>query len=311
MANKHTDSKRVENQTYRQFIRLKYVPTFVMFGVFWLITRLPYALLMAFGRAIGRLAYRTLKSRRQVCESNIRLCFPDLTPDEQTALAKQTFRSFGQGLLETAFAWSRDTDKLADRTHIEGLDHVRAAHAEGRGVLLVGGHFALVDLAGGLVKNHLDFHVVQRDHDNPLFNLWMTRARLKSGKGIVARKDLRTMLRVLKNKGVLWYAPDQDYGRRDSVFVPFFGIETATITGTSRLAKMTNAAVVPIFFYRRLDGHYCLEFSKPLPIPSGDDVADAAYFNQWLETQVRRYPEQYLWLHKRFKTRPEGEPSLY
>lgn len=311
MAIKHKQSNKVDNQTYRAFVSWRNLPLFALFGLFWLLTRLPISWLLPLGRLIGRLSCRVLSSRRKVCETNIRLCFPDLSDQEQQALVKKTFVSFGQGLMESAYAWSRDLSELSSKTTITGLEHIKAAQEAGQGVLLVGGHFALIDLASGLLGSAQDFYAVQRDHDNPLFNLWMTRARLKSATGTVARKDLRSMLRVLKSQEVLWYAPDQDYGRLNSVFIPFFNIPTATITGTSRLAQMGNAAVIPIFFYRTAEGEYRLELSEPMTIPSGDDTADALCFNQWLEVQVKRYPEQYLWLHKRFKTRPKGEPSLY
>jgi len=311
MAINHRRSNRVENQSYAAFVSWRNLPLFALFALFWLLTRLPFSWLLPLGRGVGRLAFYALPSRRKVCETNINLCFPELNADEQQGLVKRVFLSFGQGLMESAYAWSRDLSNLANKTTITGLEHIAAAQAKGRGVLLVGGHFALIDLASGLLGREQEFHAVQRDHDNPLFNLWMTRARLKSAKGTVARKDLRGMLRVLKSQQVLWYAPDQDYGRLNSVFIPFFNIATATITGTSRLSQLGHADVVPIFFYRTATGEYRLELSAPLPIPSGDNETDALCFNQWLETQVRRYPEQYLWLHKRFKTRPEGEPSLY
>lgn len=311
MATNHRQSNRIDNLSYRQFIRLGYLPLWCLLGLFWLLTRLPFSVLLVLGRGIGRLAHRVLTRRRHICATNIALCFPHLSAEQQNALVKKTFVSFGQGIMESAYAWSRDTTKLAGLTTISGLEHIAEAQQAGKGVLLVGGHFALIDLASGLLGNVQDFYAVQRDHDNPLFNLWMTKARLKSAKGCVARKDLRGMLQVLKSGEVLWYAPDQDYGRRDSVFIPFFNVATATITGTSRLAKMTHAVVVPVAFYRKSDGHYCIELSAPLAIPSDDHAADALVFNQWLEQQIERFPEQYLWLHKRFKTRPEGEASLY
>lgn len=311
MAINHKNSNKVDNQTYRAFIHWRNLPLFALFGLFWLLTRLPFSWLLPLGRFLGRLSYQLLSRRRSVCETNIRVCFPQLSAQEQQALVKKTFVSFGQGLMESAYAWSRDLKGLSSKTTITGLEHIKAAQDAGRGVLLVGGHFALIDLASGLLGIKQDFYAVQRDHDNPLFNLWMTRARLKSAKGTIARKDLRSMLRVLKSREVLWYAPDQDYGRLNSLFIPFFNIPTATITGTSRLAQLGNAAVIPIFFYRTAAGEYRLELSEPMTIPSGDDAADALCFNQWLEAQITRYPEQYLWLHKRFKTRPEGETSLY
>ena len=176
---------------------------------------------------------------------------------------------------------------------------------------MVGGHFAFLDFAGGLLGLEQTYHVVQRDHDNPLFNYFMTTSRNRHATACIARKDLRGMVRALKKGDIVWYAPDQDSGRKNSVFVPFFDIPTATITGTSGLASLSKAVVIPVFYYRDTKGQYHIEFSAPLAIPSGNDEQDAEQFNQWLESKVREQPEQYFWLHKRFKTRPVGDNSFY
>jgi KDO2-lipid IV(A) lauroyltransferase len=150
-----------------------------------------------------------------------------------------------------------------------------------------------------------------RKHDNPLFNYFMTKAREDFCEDTIARKDIKGLMRTLKQGKSVCYAPDQDYGRRASVFVPFFDIPTATITMTSKLAKATKAKVIPVSAYRTADCRgFVLKFEPPMPI-GDDDIADAHAINRWLEARIREHPDQYLWLHKRFKTRPEGEPSLY
>lgn len=311
MAIKQNQSNIIESQKYSDFIAIKYLPVWISMGVLWLITRLPYSWLMALGRSVGKLAFYSMKSRRKVCQTNIDLCFPEKTEKEREVLVWDTFVSYGQGLVETAYSWFGDIEKLSDRIFYKGFEHLERAREQGENILLVGGHFAILDLAGGLLARKVDFHVVQRNHDNPLFNLFMTRARKKAAQSCVARKDIRSMIKIIKRGEILWYAPDQDYGKKNSVFVPFFNIQTATITGTSRLAKLSNATVIPILYSRDDENNYHVELFAPLPMPSGDDESDAISVNSWLEAQARKHPEQYLWLHKRFKSRPNGEKSFY
>lgn len=304
------NSAIVQQQKYSDFLAPQYWSVWLGIVAMWLIARLPYAAQMALGNILGAVIYRLAKSRRSVCEVNLKRCFPELSVIERQALVKKTFKSYAQGTVETAMAWVRPNQWFAKRVDFSGLEHLSAAAERGQGVLLVGAHFAMLDLAGALLGLKLDFDFVQRPHNNKLFNLFMTRSRERFMNTCVANKDTRGMLRVLKKGRVLWYAPDQDYGRKASVFVPFFGVSTATVTATSKLAAMAKAAVIPISYVRD-NGRYKVTIHSPLDIPSGDEIQDAASFNSWLEGIVRKYPEQYLWLHKRFKTRPEGEAKFY
>lgn len=306
------NSAITEQQRYSQFLHPKYWSTWLMLAGLWLLTRLPFSMQMWIGRMLGRLSYWLVKSRRHICEVNIRLCFPEKTSQEQQQLVKQTFISYGQGMMETAMSWFRNNKGFADRVTFVGQEHMQQALDSGHGVLMIGGHFSTLDFGGALMGLEYEYDIVHRYLDNPLFNLFMNRTRSRYVNNAIARKDVRGMIKALRKGHILWYAPDQDYGRRDSVFVPFMGVSTATITGTSRLAQMGKAKVVPVVYTRNPDNRtYQIEFKPPLNIPSGDDVEDARLFNQWLEEQVRKYPDQYLWLHKRFKTRPEGEASVY
>ncbi|WP_044616563.1 LpxL/LpxP family Kdo(2)-lipid IV(A) lauroyl/palmitoleoyl acyltransferase [Gynuella sunshinyii] len=306
----HRNSDLVHQQSYRNFIHPRYWPTWLMLACLWLLTRLPMSVQLQLGAGLGWLAYHLVKSRRRVTEVNIRMCFPELSAAEQQQLIKDIFISYGKGLMETAMSWFLDPRRLADKTIVEGEEILEEARRDGRGVILAGGHFAILDLASALFSLHnTGLEVVQRSHDNPLFNLFMTRARERNGHHCLSRKDLRGMIRMLKKGKLLWYAPDQDYGRRNSVFVPFFNIATATITSTTRLAQLSGATVVPCFAHREKGG-YVLKFYPPWP-KTDDDVENARLYNQFLEQRVREHPDQYLWLHKRFKTRPEGEPGFY
>ena len=306
------DSQVTERYQYSDFLAPKYWGAWLFVGFMHLIGRIPARPRIALARVLTPVIMRVAGSRRKVAQCNLELCFPEKSEEERLRLLKGTFFANILGFLETARVWVRPTEPLRSHVRWEGLEQLDAAQEAGQGVLLVGGHFAILDLAGALFGLVRDYDLIYRKHDNLLLNYFMTHSREKWCTNTIARKDMRGLIRSLKAGRIVWYAPDQDYGRQASTFVPFFGVQTATVTMTSKLAKVSNARVVPVFFYREASNKdYVARFGEPLPIPSGDDVADAACFNAWLEGCVRQKPEQYLWLHKRFKTRPEGEPSVY
>jgi len=196
---------------------------------------------------------------------------------------------------------------------IEGLEHLEQARARGQGVLLVGGHFSHLELCARLVSQRIRISGMYRKMDSTVFEWAVLRARLDYATTMFDKDDLRGTVKYLRSGGTLWYAPDQDMRSKDSVFVPFFGVPAATITATHHLARLSGAAVIP-FFHRRLpDGAgYALRLGAPLEnVPSADALADTAQVNSCIEQMVRESPEQYLWVHKRFKSRPEGQPTLY
>ncbi|MHA7880657.1 MAG: LpxL/LpxP family Kdo(2)-lipid IV(A) lauroyl/palmitoleoyl acyltransferase [Saccharospirillum sp.] len=311
-AGRQRDSSVTDRYRYRDFLAPRYWGAWLFIGLMQLLGRLPAGGRIALARWLTPLLMNLARSRRHVAERNIALCFPELTVAERDNRVRQTFFASTLGFLETALAWCGPVPELRERITFEGLENLRTAKAEGKGVLLVGGHFAMLDLAGALFGLVEEYDLVYRKHDNLLLNYFMTRSREKYCRGTLARKDMRGLIRSLKAGNTVWYAPDQDFGRKASVFVPFFGIATATVTMTSKLARVSGATVIPVVFWREDSAqHYRARFGQPLPIPSDDEVADAAAFNAWLEGEVRQHPDQYLWLHKRFKTRPDGEPSIY
>ena len=278
-----------------------------------LIAQLPYRLQMGIGRRLGRAMALFGKKRRRIAEINLGLCFPELEEAERKVLLMDHFRSLGMGMVETAMSWWTPDGKLADLARIEGLEHLERALARGKGVILLSGHFTSLEIGGRLLALFTPFHVLYRPHKNPLFEDVMKQARERNFDKAIRREDMRAMLRSLQQNMPVWYAADQDYGRQQSLFVPFFGIPAATITATSRLARRSGAAVVP-FFQRRLeDGSgYLLRIQPALEDFPGTSLnADALRINRIMEEQIREMPEQYLWVHRRFKTRPEGEPSFY
>ena len=280
----------------------------------WLIAQLPYAALLWLGRRLGGLVMRVPSARRHIAETNIALCFPELDAEAQRRLVDQNLRDIGLMLVEFALGWMGSEKKIASiPIVIEGLEHLEQARARGQGVLLVGGHFSHLELCARLVSQRIRISGMYRKMDSAVFEWAVLRARLDYATTMFDKDDLRGTVKYLRSSGTLWYAPDQDMRSKDSVFVPFFGVPAATITATHHLARLSGAAVIP-FFHRRLpDGAgYALRLGAPLEhVPSADALADTAQVNSCIEQMVRESPEQYLWVHKRFKSRPEGQPTLY
>jgi len=275
---------------------------------------LPLRIQHAIGKALGVVAYSLLKRRREVTLVNIQTCFPELSSEESEQLARRCFISNGIGIMEAFRSWFRSPDTLRSIVRFEGEEHLKDALAQGRGVILLGGHFSTLDLAGSLTTLFFEADVMQRDHRNGLFNAVMTRSRDRLYGKVISKHDVRGLLERLRANKVVWYATDQDYGRNKTVFAPFFGTPCSCLTSTAKLAAKTGAAVVPFSHYRLPDGQgYVLKVSAALQdFPSGEAVADATRLNAILEKAIRAHPEQYLWMHRRFKTPPErGELNIY
>lgn len=295
------------------FLHPRYWPTWLGLGLLWLLVQLPFRTQMQLGALLGSMFYRLARRRRHITRCNIALCFPELDAAAQEGLVRNTFRSAGISLMEIGLAWWGKEQELAKRVHIEGLEHLQQATAQGKGVLLLGAHFTSLEISGRLMALFHPVAAMYRQHENPLYEAMVKHSRERHLQKIISRKDMRGMVRALREGTVVWYATDQDFGRKNMVFAPFFGVQTATLVMTSKLAKLSGAPVLP-FFSQRLadDSGYRLTVLPPLTdFPSGDEVADATRINAIIETQVRKAPDQYLWLHRRFKTRPPGEPGLY
>ncbi|MCP1314725.1 MULTISPECIES: LpxL/LpxP family Kdo(2)-lipid IV(A) lauroyl/palmitoleoyl acyltransferase [unclassified Halomonas] len=297
----------------RSLAHPRYWPTWLAIGAMYVAAWLPWRLKLAVGRGLGLLAWRLAGRRRRITETNIALCFPDKSLEAQRRLVKETFIANGIGLVETATAWCRRAEGFRHRVAYHGQEHLARAKAQGKGVLVVGIHFSTLDLGGALHSLFFPADVVYRPHNNPLFERFMTRARSRIFGQAIDRHDLRGVVRRIKAGHIVWYSPDQDFGRDVSVFAPLFDQQAATIRLTAKIARMTGAPVVPLMFHRNPDDRtYTIECLPAFEhFPSGDEVADATRVNQFIERAIRKHPEQYLWLHRRFKTRPEGEPSLY
>ena len=284
------------------------------FAIFILriIALLPFKLKILAGTAFGKISYRLLKRRRHITTTNIALCFPEKSAAEQEQLVKDIFVANGIGFFEIAWAWWANPESLRHRVKFEGLELLQQANAD-KGVLLVGGHFTHLDLAGLMVNLEADIDAIYRKNNDPVFEYVITKGRKRVFKNILERSNMREIVRKLREGRVVWYSPDQDHGSHNSVFAPFFGVPAATVTATAKLMRMGKAN--PVFVAHKRDlitQQYTVTFSLPDPaFPTGDEVADATIINLMIENAIKQQPDQYMWVHRRFKTRPEGEPSVY
>lgn len=287
-------------------------PTWLGLGVMWCIAQLPYSAQLRLGRFFGRVLNLVPSRRRRIAKVNIRLCLPELSARERDALLRKHLDALGMGFVETAMSWFAPTENVRALVQMEGLDHVRTALQQGRGALLLAGHFTTMELMARVLALHVPLHVVYRQHKNPLYQHMLERVH-GTHAAIIAHTDLRAVYRALQRNGPLWYSPDQNYAGKLSAFAPFFGVPAATITATARIAAATGAPVIPIRM-QRLPGvqGYRITCEPPLQdFPGGDVLRDAARINAVIEAHARLAPEQYLWVHRRFKTRPPGEADVY
>ncbi len=283
----------------------------LLVGLVWLLSWLPFRAITVLGWVIGQLIAALPTSRRRIGEVNLRLSLPDWTPAERRRLLGRHFVAMVQMLLEYGYCWFASPERLRRLMRIEGLQHLKAL--DGRPVVLMMPHFTGLDMAGLRVSLETPLvSIYSRQKDAWLDEFFRTR-RLRLGTGIIfsRQQGTRSVIRALREGYRLYYLPDQDFGHRDSVFVPFFGVPAATITGLSRMAAVANAAVLPCYPRRESNG-YTLVIEPPLAdFPSADGTADAARMNAVIEAQARRQLHQYFWLHKRFKSRPPGEADFY
>lgn len=293
------------------FLAPRYWPTWLGIALLCVIAWLPFRLRMAAGSLLGWATWLLAHERRYITEVNIGLCFPELDAKEQAALVRQAFIDNGIGLIETATGWVRPARHFHHLCELRGGELLHQALAQGRGALLLGGHYSTLDFSANLLSLHHPFAVTYRAHRNPLFDAFMLRGRIRNCNGVFDRKDIRGAFRHLKQNKILWYAPDQDYGPEQAVYAPFFGRQAATITAGSRFANFNQSPAFMVSHRRVMqEQRYILEIiAIPAAFPSGDDVADAVLINRLLEREIRKAPSQYLWMHKRFKTQPGGKPD--
>lgn len=277
------------------------------------VARLPQRGLLGTGAVLSALLSPLMGRRRRYAAKNLELCFPSMEPDRRKRLLRDNLRATVTGALELIRAWYGPERSLRGLATLEGLEHLQAAQTSGRGVLLFGGHFVHSELAARLLQqlSGTPVHVVVRRNNHPCIESMFDRARRRAFAGTIAKKDVRGLLRTLVKGGVVAYSADQNFTYQNA-FVRFFGVPAATLTATPDIARRGNAVVLPFWFHRDDDGRYSLRIEPQWEgWPSGDPAADAARYMAELEQVVRKHPEQYLWVHRRFKTRPPGEAGVY
>ncbi|MDY0206427.1 MAG: lipid A biosynthesis lauroyl acyltransferase [Pseudomonas sp.] len=297
------------------FLHPRYWLLWFGLALLWLLTQLPYVVLLRLGRVLGALMLRFAGSRRHIVTRNIELCFPQLCESERQHLIRENFASTGIAFFEMAMSWWWPKKRLSALVQVQGLEHLQAAQAQEQGVILMAIHFTTLEIGAALLGQQHTIDGMYRAHKNPVFDYVQRRGRERHNADAQAikREDVRGMLKVLRQGRAIWYAPDQDYGPKQSLFIPLFGVPAATVTATSKFAKLGRALVVPMTQTRLANGQgYLIKIEPPLQnFPGESDEQDCLRINQWIENAIAEHPEQYLWAHRRFKTRPEGEAKLY
>ncbi len=297
---------------YTGFLHPRYWPTWLLIGLLYLVSLLPYRAQQKLGEWLGRRIYKLGGSRRRTATANIRACFPELSPEAQEQLVIDAFIANAKGYIECTVGWWRNLEPYYQKMEFHGLEHLQEAISRGKGVFLLGGHFSILDFAGPLLSQVTPVSYMYRPNNNLLFNAVIERSRSRCLERGFDKRQISQFVEYIKQGNVAWYACDQDFGTKNSVFAPFFGVQTATLTTPAWIARETGATVLQLSQFREGNGVYSLRFSPIFEnYPSDDEVENATRMNKALEEAIRVHPDQYLWLHRRFKTRPEGEPSIY
>ena len=282
----------------------------VILVLMWLAHWLPLGVIASIGNAVGTLLYWLIPERRRITRINLAKCFPEMDESARERLARAAFRAFCRGFVDRAVLWWAPPARIKRMVRVDGLEHLESA---GSRVVILAPHFAGIEAAGIRLSIDRDMSTLYQHQKDPVVDRRLLEGRTRFRSNIVSRQQgLRKVLRWI-NAGIpFYYLPDLDFGRKGTTFVPFFGVPAATAVGLSYIARTTGAAVVPCVARMLPAGGYVAQFYPAWRnFPSGDEVADARRMMAFIEERVREMPEQYHWMHKRFKTRPEGEPRFY
>lgn len=308
-----SDQRGASSRLPARFLLPWYWPAWWALGLTRLLARLSYPSVLHVGAVLGTVARWVLPLHRRVVRRNLELCLPELDAAQRERILRAHFRSLGITIGETALVWWGDGATIRSLAKIEGLEHLDAAQANGKGVILLAAHFTTLEIGARIMTLERPIHPVYKPLRNPLIAEYMIARRAAQSAGAIANDDIRSVVRTLRANGIVWYAPDQAYRRPGAQLVPFFGIPVATNTATSRLARSTGATVLP-YLVERLPGTagYRIVIGAPLEgFPSDDPIADTLRYHQIIEAQVRRVPEQYLWVHRRLKGLGQDAPDYY
>ena len=287
-------------------------PSWIGLGCLRLLESLPYPAMLVMGRLIGKLARRLPLHYVRVARRNMELCLPELSHEERERLIDRHFESLGIGVCESAMCWWSSDERIRALSRVEGVELLDRALAAGRGVILLTAHFTTLEISARIICSRRPISALYRPLKNPVLAAASDRNRARLGHAI-RHDDIRGMVRSLKNNEIVWYAPDQSYRKKGAQMVRFFGVPAATNVGTSRLAQLTGATIL-YFSHERLpdgSGYRVVVHAPNAPVPSDDPVADTEHFNHFIEQHVRRVPDQYWWIHRRFKGLCAEDPDYY
>ncbi len=303
-------SRRHENldQFRGYYLHPKFWPLWIWFSLLWLVGRMPLVAIRALGTGTGLLVYKVAKGRRRVTLRNLELCFPEKSQQEREQIAKDSFASGGMALWESGLIWFGSHSRVSKMHKVIGLEHLE--REPGQAILVLGMHNACLEMTYGPLALQHSMKILFRVHNNPFWEYVAQKGRNRYNLTLISNKRVGQFVEHMSNGETGLIAADHDLGRKNSIFVPFFGIETATVTTPSTLASASNAKVVFSCGYRTKDG-YVVELKPIDNFPSDDIKADIVHFSALVEDHVRQHPGEYIWMHRRFKTRPEGEESLY
>ncbi|WP_392561627.1 LpxL/LpxP family Kdo(2)-lipid IV(A) lauroyl/palmitoleoyl acyltransferase [Orbus sturtevantii] len=307
------NSQEIHAKFTKQLLHPRYWLTWLGIGLLYVLVLLPYPIIYQLGKYLGLFAYKMIGKRKETARQNLKLCFPNYSVSEREKMLHQNFISTGMAIFETGMAWFWSDKRLRNHVRIIGDEHIKQAQQVGQGVLLIGIHFLTLELGARILGMSHPGVGVYRPNDNLVMDYIQLKGRLKSNKYMLDRYNTKGMIRALKKGELVWYAPDHDYGAKNSVFAPFFAVEKAATTiGTTILVKLGQPAIIPFTPKRENNGQYILSVAPALKnYPLDDDVAAAIFMNKAIENEILKAPEQYMWLHRRFKTRPKGEKPLY
>ena len=305
--------KTTDRRPLYHFWTPNYWPAWIALGLLRFVCLLPHRTRLKVGFALGRIGHRFTPSRRAITRRNIELCFPDMSTVERDALALAHFEALGASLIEMALGqWASD-EELDSLTKIEGLEHLQKPIAEGVGVIILSAHFTTLEVVGRALKIYGPIYDgVYRKNRSAFITEFLLRGREQSARRGIEKTDIKSMVRSLREGVAVWYAADQSYKGKQSALLPFFGVPSMTNTATTMLGKLGKAVAVPFFPRRLEDGTYLLTILPALEgFPSDDPVVDTMNFTSILEDNIRQFPEQYFWIHKKFKNRPPPLPDVY
>lgn len=297
-----------------RFAALRYAVVWVVYAWMRLLALLPFRWQIRLGKRCGALAGRIMRGRREIALRNIEICFPELGPGEREALVARHFEALGASIAETATGWFAPVSRIRPLVTINGYGHLEAALKKGNGVILFTGHLTTLELPPAVLREHVPYFCgMYKPARNPAMNRLMNRGRQRNVDEMFTKDNVRGMMKSLKRNAVVWYASDQRYGHKGSALIPFFNEPAMTNTAICRIARSTGAVVLP-YFYRRLpdDSGYVVDIGAPLEdFPTDDPARDVERLTRLLEDYIRLCPEQYWWIHQRFKGRPPPYPDVY